>query len=169
MEERPDLRTSLYLDKRPLLIAYASRMVGSRDIAEDLVQEAFIRFVPIAIGNPAEQSSTGYLFRIVRNLSLDFLRRKKREAAAKSESAPPWTRPQAEPTPEETLLFCEGVKRSIAMLDKLPENQRIALEMHRFGDCTLDEIAECLGVSIATAHRLVRTALVTITLALDGE
>ncbi|MGV6874155.1 RNA polymerase sigma factor [Pseudochelatococcus sp. B33] len=169
MKDGPERRVSLYLDQRAVLVAYASRMVGSRDIAEEVVQEAFIRFVPGSAGSSADQRPASYLFRIVHNLALDFLRRRKRENAGAAENAPSWTRPQAEPTPEEALLFCEGVQRSMALVAELPEDQRVALEMHRFGNYTLDEIAAHLGVSTATVHRLIRTALATITLGLDCE
>lgn len=169
MKQGPELRMSLYLARRTVLVAYASRMVGSHDIAEELVQEAFIRFVPDSDTRSTSQPSASYLFRIVHNLSLDFLRRRKRETETGAGSAPSWLRPPAEPTPEEALLFCEGVRRSMAIVAKLPEDQRVALEMHRFGDYTLEEIAEHLGISAATAHRLVRTALATITLGLDCE
>jgi RNA polymerase sigma-70 factor (ECF subfamily) len=41
--------------------------------------------------------------------------------------------------------------------------------MHRFGGFTLVEIADELGVSIATVHRLVRDALVRIAARLTSE
>jgi len=39
-------RHRLYLQYRPALIEYAAPIVGSREAAEDVVQDAYIRFVP---------------------------------------------------------------------------------------------------------------------------
>src|SRR3546814_11129897 len=56
------------------LLDYASKIVGDRSHAEDVVQEAYLRFdaatAERSIGEPLS-----YLFRIVRNLSLDLRRR----------------------------------------------------------------------------------------------
>ena len=38
---------------------------------------------------------------------------------------------------------------------ELPERTRIAMEMHRFGGCTLKEIAEHFGISVSMAQVLV--------------
>jgi RNA polymerase sigma-70 factor (ECF subfamily) len=42
---------------------------------------------------------------------------------------------------------------------QLPERTRIAFEMHRLGGCTLQQVANHLGISIGLVHQLVRTAL----------
>lgn len=169
MKNEPDVLKTLYLAKRTVLIDYAFRMLGSRDVAEEVVQEAFIKFVPALADKPAKSGSASYLFRIVHNLALDTLRRRKMEDSQKGHNAPSWTRPQAGPTPEEALLLREEVRRSMDMVAELPEGQRVALEMYRFGHCTLEQIAEHLDVSVSTAHRLVRRALATVALGLDRE
>ena len=169
MERSADLRTAVYLDKRDILVEYASRMTGSREVAEEVVQEAFIRFVPKQKNKPSETRSAGYLFRIVHNLAMDILRRKKFESSQIGHDAPFWTQPQAEPSPEEALLFDEKAKRSLDLVSQLPEDQRVALEMHRFGSYTLEQVSNHLGVSIPTVHRLVRSALAKIALQLDHE
>ena len=53
--------------------------MGSRSRAEDVVQEAWLRFHEASKGRLLEDS-TSYLFRIVRNLALDGRRRMKRES-----------------------------------------------------------------------------------------
>jgi len=52
-------------------------------------------------------------------------------------------------------------------LQALPEASRRALELHRFGGCTLAEIARQLDVSLTTAHRLLRDALVKLAREVD--
>jgi RNA polymerase sigma-70 factor (ECF subfamily) len=70
--------------------------------------------------------------------------------------------PPAGRTPEQESAHRQDVERVRAVLAGLPADQRRAVEMHRFGGFTLTEIADELGVSVATVHRLVRDALVRI-------
>ncbi len=163
------MRMALYLAKRPMLLDYAYRMLGSREVAEEVVQEAFIRFVPPSPAESEKLPSASYLFRIVHNLALDIIRREKIECTQIGDDAPFWTRPQDEPSPEEALLHCEKVRRTIEMMAQLPEDQRTALQMHRFGNYTLEQIGVHLDVSVSTAHRLVRSALASLAMQLDSE
>ncbi|GLK54256.1 RNA polymerase sigma-70 factor (ECF subfamily) [Methylopila capsulata] len=153
---RSEEHVSLFLAHRAALVDYATPIVGSRDGAEDVVQEAFFRAQAAA----AAQSPLSYLHRIVRNLALDVLRRRKLEAVHQSEhEAPFWTRPQSIRTPEQQSVFDDEARKAQRALAELPEQTRVAVEMHRFGGHRLEEVAARLGVSIATAHRLVRAGL----------
>ncbi|WP_231658921.1 sigma factor [Pseudomonas sp. CDFA 610] len=67
-------KLDLYLAHRSALVDYATPIVGCRARSEDVVQEAWLRFngrqdQSLSINNPV-----GYLYRIVRNLSLDVTR-----------------------------------------------------------------------------------------------
>jgi len=68
----------LYLAHRAALIEYAAPLVGCRARAEDVVQEAWIRFATAAGRGQADAGivhPVAYLYRIVRNLSVDWTRR----------------------------------------------------------------------------------------------
>ena len=69
----------LFMAHRRGLVNYASSIVGSRAQAEELVQEAWLRFDEASKGRLLEDA-TGYLYRIVRNLALDGRRRMARES-----------------------------------------------------------------------------------------
>ncbi|GGF63781.1 DNA-directed RNA polymerase sigma-70 factor [Azorhizobium oxalatiphilum] len=169
MSERPDLRFNLYLSCRSGLMDYASRLLGSREAAEDVVQEAFLRFVPAGRTQATAPPPRAYLFRIVRNLAVDYLRRRTHETRSKGRNAPDWVEPQPLPSPEETVLFCEDVRRAMDMIAALPPNQRIALEMVRFGGYSVEQVAAHLDLSVPTIYRLVQTAVATITLRLRQD
>lgn len=67
----------LYETEFSVLVRHASYIVGSRDIAEELVQEAFIRLMTKP---PRDQARVGaWLRTVVNNLSLDYVRRVKVE------------------------------------------------------------------------------------------
>ena len=160
----------LYLTHRPALLERATPIVGCRTQAEDLVQEAFLRFAvgerdgqAARIGNP-----TAYLFRIVRNLAVDWVRSRRRDRgqvdAEEMERVPA---PAADP--ERAALHREELRIVAAALDELPERTRIAFEMHRLGGHTFHEIAGRLGISVSLAHKLVHDALAHCTARLsDG-
>lgn len=155
---RPQTTTlDLYMTHRGALVDYASGIVGSRAHAEDLVQEAWLRFDEAErsrlIGEPL-----GYLYRIVRNLALDGRRRAARERRVVTgvdyDVAVELSADEA-PTPETVALYKDEYALVMEAIAELPERTRVALEMHRFGGCMLKEIAAFLGISLPLAHVLV--------------
>lgn len=159
----------LYLDHRPALICYAMRILGSREAAEDIVQEAYLRFLPETSKAAKPRDALSYLYRVVRNLSFDVLKRRKVEQKAQSCDPPFWIVPQLADTAEQTLMVGDEVRIAQQVLASLPRDMRVAVEMYRFGGETLETVAEHLGVSVATAHRHIRTAMVKIAVALDRK
>ncbi|MDJ1156682.1 sigma-70 family RNA polymerase sigma factor [Chelatococcus sp. SYSU_G07232] len=151
-------KLALYITHRPALINYAAPIVGCRSRAEDVVQEAYLRFVQVTRDERVLQP-VAYLYRIVRNLAVDWVRRLGSEVRPDVDSA--GTNPIAAdtPTPEEEVLYRDELRRLAEALAELPETTRIAFQMHRFDGCTLQAIAGRLGISVAGAHRLVRDAL----------
>ncbi|MDX3924994.1 MAG: sigma-70 family RNA polymerase sigma factor [Shinella sp.] len=157
----------IYLEHRTALIDYSARILGSREAAEDIVQDAYMRFAPGKADPVSARQPLAYLYGIVRNLSFDLLKRRKIEAREQDSDPPYWIVPQAAPTPEQNLVLSEQVRITAQVLSELPQDVRIAVEMYRFGGYTLAEVAGHLDVSVATVHRHVRTAMLKIALALD--
>ena len=160
-----DSNLKAYLDHRAALVDYVTSIVGCRARAEDLVQDAFLRFVPD--GRRPTGSGVAYLYRIVRNLAIDFTRRSAMESRHQNEETVEWLKPREESSPEQTLLQHDRLERLAAVLDELPERERVAIEMHRVGGYTLSEIARRLEVSTATARRLVRNAVVHVAASME--
>lgn len=155
-------RHEVYIANRTALIAYATRILGSRETAEDIVQDAFLRFAPANTNTGTSAQTLAYLYRIVRNLSFDFLKRQKIEMREKQGEPPFWSIPGEMPTPEDFVVVTDEVRQISLILGDLPVDVRIALEMHRFGGYSLEEIATHLNISVATAHRHVRTAMMRV-------
>ncbi|GHG92993.1 RNA polymerase sigma factor [Pseudodonghicola xiamenensis] len=166
MTDQPQIHFATYLSNRLVLIDYAFRLLGSREAAEDVVQEAYIRF---ASGPEHMRHPRAYLFRVVRNLALNLRRRDHYERRQLQQEVPDWGLPAALPAPEETVRFGEGVQRVMRGLSRLSEDQRVALRMHRIGGHSMKEIAAHLGVSERTAYRLAQTALAEVSLQLRQE
>jgi RNA polymerase sigma factor (sigma-70 family) len=158
-----DVKLRVYLRHRPALVEYATPIVGDRARAEDVVQEAYMRFAPARSDTASERAAieqpTAYLYRIVRNLAYD-LRRSlsadRRRAQAQLIFAE--TQPLAR-SPEEEAVHRDELRSVAAILAELPANIRLAFEMHRVGGYTLQEIADHMGISLATAGRWTQEAV----------
>lgn len=148
------IQLDIFLTHQAALIDYAAHIVGCRSRAEDVVQEAFIRF---SAGDGRIASPAQYLFRIVRNLALDWARR------AAHETWPADTEMErmaaATPSPEHATQYRHELRLVAEALADLPERTRIAFEMHRLGGHTLQSVAAALGISTALAHILVHQAV----------
>jgi RNA polymerase sigma-70 factor (ECF subfamily) len=159
----------MFLAIRRELVSYAAKITGDRIQAEDIVQEAWIRFSPPKTETrPVVEQPVAYLYRIVRNLALDLIRSRSREHDHTA-TPPLWLLPTTVNDPAETCQHSMALERFSDALQALPENSRKALELHRFGGCTLAEIANQLGVSLTTAHRLLREALLALARVMDDQ
>ncbi|PKR51751.1 sigma-70 family RNA polymerase sigma factor [Thalassospira marina] len=145
------------MQQRSALVSYARSITGCGTNAEDLVQEAWLRFDE-ASNNRLLEDATGYLFRIVRNLALDSKRSQAREyrlTRAVNYDEAVHSLAADTPDPESIALYSAEYARMQQALAELPERTRIACEMHRFGDAKLREIAAFLNISVPLAHKLV--------------
>ena len=151
-----DSNLDLYLAHRGALVNYAHGIVGDATHAEDVVQEAWLRFGAAAKGRPLEDP-VGYLYRIVRNLAIDSYRRRQREERVVEPNAEETARTTSDesPSPEAAVAAKDELRLLSEAMAELPERTRIALEMRRFGGCKLKDIAAHLGISVTLAHELV--------------
>jgi len=151
-----DEHLTLYMAHRQKLVHYASGIVADPGRAEDVVQEAYLRFRTAAADRGLQQP-VGFLYRIVRNLAFDLRRRLVLEdkTVELHDDAGLAGIPDSAPSPEDAAIQHQEFARVVAAMEALPERTRIALEMHRFGGFTLKQIAERLGISVSLAHVLV--------------
>lgn len=138
------------------LLRYAARLTGDSDEAEDVVQEAWLRFRAATSARILDEPK-GYLFRIVHNLALDRHRRRIRETQifASEASAAAAFVPSDEPSPQARLEAKDELALLHRTMMQLPKRTRRAFEMHRFEDMKLVEIAAELGISKSLAQELV--------------
>ncbi len=148
------------------LLRYVGRMLGNaNDQREDVVQETFIRLhrQVSAHGWNSIKHLTTWLFHVAHNLTVDALRQRVRQDAARkdTESAasadPPATE---EPTAEEMDALGEAIRREarqvvLQELAQLDDCYRQVVLLKIVHDMTLREVAEVVGVSLSTVnHRL---------------
>lgn len=163
-----DEALSLYLSHRGALVTYASGILGDRAQAEDVVQEAWLRFAGRAPGGEGVRQPLAYLYRVVRNTAVDCLRRLSAEER-RNEAGEILSDPDRQaPSPEEIALGRDHLRLVAAALSELPERNRRAFELQRFEGLSFQQIAQHLEVSPATAHRLARDAMVHVMGRLQG-
>ncbi|MDR7030776.1 sigma-70 family RNA polymerase sigma factor [Rhizobium rosettiformans] len=167
MSERTSNQIAVFLEHRPALVKHAAQLLGSRDQAEDVVQDAFLRLKSVDANEYAPQQILSYLYSIVRNLALDQLKRRKVETRGRELDPPFWILPQNPGSPEESVLLADQARVASETLDALPPETRRAIELYRIEGWTLEAIASELNISIATTHRMIRSGMVKIALSLD--
>lgn len=150
----------VFLGSQAALLRYATRITGDPVAAEDVVQDAWLRFRATTNARVLEEP-IGYLFRIVHNLALDRHRRRGRENRIFVNDASMVADQVSDDQPSEQARA--EAKDELAMLrkamTKLPVRTRRAFEMHRFEDMKLIEIAAELGISKSLVSELVIDAV----------
>ena len=131
---------------RPKLHRYSARMTGSAVDGEDIVQDAMVKAF-IALPNVGiVDNPEGWLFRIVHNTALDFLRRRARGPVLQSE--------ETLDTIASTDSFDDGYEVASASLRtfmRLPALQRSAVILKDVLGHSLEEISSINGVTEAAA------------------
>lgn len=148
----------IFAGHRDRLFGIAYRMLGSRADAEDVLQDAWLRWHEQDAA--ALRSTEAWLTTMVTRLAIDRLR------AAKSQRAlyfGPWLpEPLAETeiaTPESHAEFASDLSVAFMhLLERLGEEERAAFVLHDVFDCDYDDIADTLGKTPAACRQLVHRA-----------
>jgi RNA polymerase sigma-70 factor (ECF subfamily) len=138
-------------------------LVRDRPLAEDIFQETFIKIInTLRFGNYNEEGKfAGWAVRVGRNLTIDYLRKIKRDVTiTDSEGNGIFDYLVfAEESKEEKIMKMQSESEIKNLIKRLPEEQREVLIMRHWGDMSFKEIADKTGVSINTALGRMRYAL----------
>ncbi|MEM7305049.1 MAG: RNA polymerase sigma factor SigJ [Planctomycetota bacterium] len=147
----------MFAEHRPYLFAAAYRMLGVAEDAEDVLQDAWLRFSTASatdLRNPR-----AYLVTIVTRLSVDLLRsaRKRRE-----EYVGVWL-PEPVQTrdaiPEELMERADSASFAfLLLLERLSPLQRAVLVLYDVLDYSHDEVSTAIGRTPAASRQILRRA-----------
>jgi RNA polymerase sigma factor (sigma-70 family) len=149
---------------QPYLFAVAYRMTGSASDAEDLVQDAWIRYLDA--GSPSVDSLRAWLTTTVSRLALDYLKsaRVKREQYIGQWLPEPVLTSDAVPGPAETVEQREAVSIAfLTLLERLSPEQRVVYVLREGFELPYDDIAAHLDKSAAACRQIFRRAQVRLT------
>jgi len=135
------------------------RVVRDTGIAEDLVQETFLRVWNRVSGFDAQKGSIGpWLLAVARNRAIDYLRSaggRERNAVEYEET----DHPSLYCDMEKDILASDKARKVKSAIDKLPANYRQVIELAYFEGLSQTEMAARMGQPLGTVKTWVRTAL----------
>lgn len=156
-EQLSDLVEAFVANRRQLCLV-ATKILGSPDRAEDVVQDAYLKVIEVKAVFVVKQP-VAYIFRIVRNLAIDHYRRARLESGVFAGAEEGEHVPSASGTPETISISRQQLSLIAGALDQLPERTRRAFELYRVGGHTQREIARMLDVSPTLVNFMIRDAL----------
>ena len=152
LSEPREIFDRLIGELRPKLHRYCARMTGSVIDGEDVLQEALVKAIEAFAGSGQIDSPEGWLFRIAHNAALDFLRRRARQDARRSEEDPDMI-----VDPATVVDSREAAAASLRTFMRLPVSQRSSVIFMDVLGYSLEEIAGILETSVpavkADLHR----------------
>ena len=152
---------AIFLDKRSLLISHIHRLVGSRQVAEELAHESYLRVAKALRDRPIEHVQA-FLFQTARNLAVDHLRRERTRRAVEisdAEEANLCDVPDDAVSTEQRVIDAERLRLFEKALSGLPKRAQQAVILNRLHGWSYPRIAAHLGVSPNTIYTDVRDAI----------
>lgn len=141
----------------PLVYQLAYRCTGRSDEADDIAQEAFLRFYRMPPHATTEGERRAWLCRVATNLSLNALRARQRRTHHEERAGVQAPQDINADTPEQHVLEREQATLVRSVLAELPERQQTYLLLRSVG-LSYAEIAQATGVAPASVGSLLARA-----------
>jgi RNA polymerase sigma-70 factor, ECF subfamily len=148
-------REEQFQSLRPLLLSLAYRMLGTRADAEDVVQDAYLRWQSAAVEEV--RSPRSFLTTVVARLALDALKVAYRQ---RETYVGPWLpEPVVQPAGTGPLEMAESLSIAfLHLLESLSPAERVAFLLREVFDASYQEVAVALETSEANARQIVARA-----------
>lgn len=145
----------LYDRHHAVAFGLAVRVLKSRALAEDALQEAFLGVWRTAGSyRPDRASVRSWVLVHVHRRAVDAVRRTERWNAAQPVTSPEWT-----PSVSESAELATERRAVQAALGRLPESSRTVLELAYYGGLSQDQVAAALGLPLGTVKSRTHAAL----------
>ena len=149
---------------RQRLFAYTRQMLPRRQDAEDALQDIFVRAYAGLRANRRELALRAWLYRVAHNRCIDELRR---PAPPPPEVMQLLRAPVHDPIAEADQR--ESLRRLIADVRRLPDQQRSALLMRELGGMSYADLSAALGVTVPAVKSLLVRARLALAQALEAR
>lgn len=156
----PHALAELYDRYGRLVYSLVLRVVRDQAIAEDLVQETFLRVWSRVHSIDPEKNALGpWLLAIARNRAIDYLRSSAGRGRTVSVELDESDHAPLDRELEAGILISDQLRRVKAALEKLAPNQRTVMELAYFEGLSQTEMSAKMGQPLGTIKTWVRTAL----------
>jgi len=147
------------------LLAFCRHMLGSREDAEDVLQEVFAAAFNAILADERPINARPWLYRIARNRSLNHLRR----AQAIGVDSMDVHLSEHGATTADKVDKREQFRELIADVQELPETQRTALLLREIDALSYEQIAEAMETTIPSVKSLLVRARVSLAEAAEAR
>lgn len=156
---------TLFSRYQPRLLAFCRHMLGSKEDAEDVLQEVFTAAFNAILADQREINVRPWLYRIARNRSLNHLRK---TSAIGVDSMDVHYADGGISTGEKVMRR-ESFRQLIADVQQLPETQRTALLLREIDALSYDQIAEAMETTIPSVKSLLVRARISLAEAAEAR
>lgn len=155
----------------PRVLNLAYRYLGERALAEDAVQETFLKLYQARDRYRPDAPFPSYLLRIATNVCLSQLRKKKMHSLDEGQDderggSEPEDRAAA--APGKAMLENELATRVRDAVQQLPERQRIAILLNKFDGLDYQQVADQIGLTVPATKSLLHRARMALKDVLEG-
>jgi RNA polymerase sigma factor (sigma-70 family) len=140
------------------LLAFCRHMLGSKEDAEDVLQEVFAAAYNALLADTRPINTRPWLYRIARNRSLNHLRKPR---PAGQDSMDIFERENGATTAD-TVHRREEFRQIVADVGQLPETQRTALLLREIDALSYEQIAEAMDTTVPSVKSLLVRARVSL-------
>jgi RNA polymerase sigma factor (sigma-70 family) len=147
------------------LLAFCRHMLGSKEDAEDVLQEVFAAAYNALLADDRPINTRPWLYRIARNRSLNHLRKPR---PAGQDSMDVFERDNGVTTAD-TVHRREEFRQIVADVGNLPETQRTALLLREIDALSYDQIAEAMDTTVPSVKSLLVRARVSLAEAAEAR
>ncbi|MFN3191607.1 MAG: RNA polymerase sigma factor [Aureliella sp.] len=140
------------------LIGFVYRRIGDFEIAQDVVQEAFVKLCQQSWPE-IEERAEAWLYRTCRNRVIDLVRREGRRKGLRSGTDVSVLRDPESSLPEDAMSQNEQLNRVRESLQELPERQQELLRLRLQEGLSYKQIAEVTGLTVTNVGYLLHKTI----------
>lgn len=141
----PEDFKKIYDSSMQMLFRIAFKIVNDEDVAEDLAHDSLIKAHEKNLVFPSLNDAKYWLIRVVKNASLNYIKRKDREKKAYEKVL--YEESHESESGEIDLLKEEAIKKAREALKKLPENLQEVVILKEYTELNYKEIGRVLGIT----------------------
>lgn len=168
--------TNLIEKYQKMVVTTCRNFVSNYADAEDVAQDVFIELYESLPSFRNESKLSTWIYRIAVNKSLNFVKKRKRELLFSSFSK----RGNAHHNPiiegsdqsdeaDFRIAKQEQLKILRQAINKLPENQKIAIILNKYQELSYKEVADIMGVSLSSVESLIFRSKINLQKYLNNE